>query len=120
MRKSNNLHVSCGHPDCQKSTLYEVDDRREYNDLLKRYGNGKWRCVEHAQPEKVLSSDNYKTVEELHVIECRGRLYWGKEEASSGLSYGPGFRAFAKDFPPGTVLRITAEIVMPSTQPGDP
>jgi hypothetical protein len=26
---------------------------------------------------------------------------------------GPGFKAFASDFPEGTVVRVTAEVVLP-------
>jgi hypothetical protein len=47
------------------------------------------------------------------IIESRGELYWGKDEAWNGFSHGPGFKAFAEDFPAGTRLRITAEIIFP-------
>lgn len=30
--------------------------------------------------------------------------------------HGPGFKAFAEDFPDGTVLRVTAEIILPSRE----
>lgn len=37
-------------------------------------------------------------------------LFFGNQ----GFVYGPGFRAFAKDFPAGTVLRVTAEVILPA------
>lgn len=42
-------------------------------------------------------------------------LFWiGEGESSgSGFTFGPGFKAFATDFPEGTQLRITAEVVIP-------
>ncbi len=36
-------------------------------------------------------------------------LYWGH----SGFMFGPGFKAWAKDFPVGTRIRVTAEITLP-------
>lgn len=46
-------------------------------------------------------------------------LFWiGDGEARSGFTYGPGFRAFATDFPEGTKLLITAEIEIPESADG--
>lgn len=105
------FRATCGHDGCNEFARYEADNRRHYIDLSDRYGNGKWRCVRHSQPNEVLSADNLLIVNELRVLESRGTLYWGKETPFSGFSHGPGFKAFAEDFPEGTVLRITAEIV---------
>lgn len=105
------FRATCGHDGCKEFARYEADNRSHYIELTKRYGNGQWLCVRHSQPDHVLSSSNMKTVEELRVINSDGTLYWGKGKAWSGFSHGPGFKAFAEDFPEGTVLRITAEIV---------
>lgn len=110
------FRATCGHDGCNEFVRYEADNRSHYIDLSKRYGNGQWRCVRHAQPDQVLSASNSKTVEELRVINSDGNLYWGKEKAFSGFSHGPGFKAFAEDFPEGTVLRITAEIIRQGEQ----
>lgn len=42
-------------------------------------------------------------------------LFWiaSDEKSGSGLTFGPGFKAFAKDFPEGTRLVITARIEAP-------
>lgn len=108
------FRATCGHQGCTEFARYEADNRRHYIDLSSRYGNGQWRCVRHAQPSEVLSSDNVKTVNDLRVIESKGTLYWGKDKAWNGFSHGPGFKAFAEDFPEGTILRITAEVIFPS------
>ncbi|MXN51852.1 hypothetical protein GR158_12040 [Shinella sp. AETb1-6] len=105
------FRAKCGHEGCTEFARYEAGTRKHYLDLSLRYGNGKWRCVRHSQPDEVLSSTNTKLVNELRVIVDDGHSYWGKERASSGFKHGPGFKAFAEDFPEGTVLRITAEIV---------
>lgn len=107
------VRFQCGHEGCTEFARYEADNRSHSIDLQKRYGNGQWKCVRHSQPNEVLSSENIKLVEEMKVIVEPHGLYWGKEKAFSGFAHGPGFKAFAKDFPPGTVLRVTAEIVLP-------
>jgi hypothetical protein len=38
-------------------------------------------------------------------------LFWN---TGSGFIYGSGYKAFADDFPEGTILRITAEIILPN------
>lgn len=109
------FRATCGHAGCTEFARYEADNRKHYIDLSNRYGNGQWLCVRHSRPNEVLSQTDTKVVNEMKVIESRGALYWGKETASSGFAHGPGFKAFAGDFPEGTVLRITAEIITPST-----
>ena len=37
--------------------------------------------------------------------------YWGVDKAVCGFIHGPGFKAYACDFPVGTRIKITAEIV---------
>lgn len=104
----------CGHEGCKEYAHYECHTRAEQTDLFRKYANGKWLCTRHSNPETVLSPTNLKTVNEVqskqHLYDGKSiGLYWG----NSGFSSGPGFRAWAKDFPEGTVLRVTAEIVLP-------
>lgn len=41
-------------------------------------------------------------------------LFWsGSGALTSGFIHGPGFKAFADDFPEGTRLRVTVEVVLP-------
>lgn len=110
----------CGHPNCTEFQTYESTRRADQADLNRRYGNKKWRCVRHSQPDQVLGLTNRVIV---HEAECREHFYesksiglfWG---GGSGFVHGPGFKAFAKDFPAGTVLRITAEVIPPPTDAG--
>ncbi|TCL70596.1 hypothetical protein [Rhizobium sp. BK251] len=112
-RRPSIARFKCGHPGCEEYARYEADNRQHYIDLDRRYGNGQYRCVRHSQPDSVLSLDNIKIVDEMTVFEQPHGLYWGKESASSGFAHGPGFKAFATDFPPGTRLRVTAEVILP-------
>ncbi|MDM9644514.1 hypothetical protein [Rhizobium sp. S163] len=108
----------CGFPGCEEIVRYETNNRKHAVDLELRYGNGQWRCVRHSQPSSVLSADNNRIVDEMAVFEETHGLYWGKDKAFSGFAHGPGFKAFAEDFPPGTILRVTAELVFPPHQKG--
>jgi len=101
----------CGHEGCTERARYEYYDRAEARRQWERYGNGKYRCVRHSQPDEVLSEANAKLTRDLVNEERNGHLYFGY----SGFAHGPGFKAFSADFPAGTVLRVTAEIILPNT-----
>jgi len=111
------MRATCGHEGCNEFARYEADNRSHYLDLQARHGAGKWKCTRHSQPDQVLSLENTKLVDELGIFDANGNRYWGKEKAFSGFTSGPGFKAFADDFPPGTVLRVTAEIILPASLP---
>jgi hypothetical protein len=114
---SQRIYVSrfpCAHAGCNEYAHYEDHTRAEQAKTYKTYGGGKWRCVRHSNPDSVLSPTNTVRITELKSEQkfYDGKplgIYWGH----SGFVSGPGFRAFAADFPEGTVLRITAEIVLP-------
>lgn len=60
----------------------------------------------------------YKTRSNPHGRKLLGH-YWGPAGARtghSGLVAGPGFRADASDFPPGTRLTVTARLELPGTR----
>jgi len=105
----------CGHPGCGQFQSYESHTRADQANLYRKYGNGQWKCVRHSRPDEVLSLDNLKRVDDtvsVRRFSDSGHdigLYFGH----FGLVTGPGFKAFAKDFPEGAVLRVTAEIILP-------
>lgn len=41
---------------------------------------------------------------------------YGKFWGSSGFIHGPGFKAYPNDFPEGTIIRITAEVILPQSE----
>jgi hypothetical protein len=104
------MRVQCGHEGCTKTTDIESRTRREQSEDFKRYGNGKWRCERHRRHEEVLSPTDRKRVTDWSVHEVPHGKYWQKQ---TGVVYGPGFRAFAADYPEGTIIRVTAEIILP-------
>lgn len=110
----------CGHDGCNEIANYEASTRADQADQWRRYANGKWRCTRHQHPQSVLTLENRTIVSDLTADEVLhdGRpldgLYWHGSTLKSGFTHGPGFKAFASDFPKGSVLRVTAEIVLPA------
>jgi hypothetical protein len=90
---------------------YEVMNRQHGIDLYSRYGDGKWRCVRHSQTEEVLTPQNRKRVTEIVSREESTGRYFGHW----GFLKGLGYKVFADDLPPGTRLRVTAEVTLPET-----
>lgn len=110
----------CGHAGCREVANYQSHTRAEQARLHHSLGQGRWRCARHTQPQEVLSKENPRQVREIvtseHFTDTGASigLFWGNGSGASGFIYGPGFRAFAKDFPEGTTLRVTAEVVFPA------
>lgn len=112
------LMFTCAQDGCSERVTYRYATRRDLSESfeLKNFSNGRWRCTRHTRPDEVLSSDNRITRAEL-VLEQKPH---GKYFGNSGFISGPGFKAFAKDFPPGTRLIIEASLVLPEDdQPHD-
>lgn len=111
----------CGHPDCHEIANYESSTRADQTDLYKRYGNRQWRCVRHSKPDEVLGLQNRMVSCDLVSTDIQGErgslgLFWKRDGGSGrGFVFGEGFKAFSKDFPEGTILRVTAEIILPES-----
>lgn len=105
------LMFTCGHPGCRETAIYRYATRRDLVESFeqKHYSNGRWRCIRHSRPNEVLGNGNSETRYELVVEQ---RLH-GKFFGNFGFISGPGFKAFADDFPPGTKVIVSARLVMP-------
>ncbi len=106
------LRFQCAHPGCTESVTYRYTTRRDLESSfeMKNYRGGKWKCTRHSMPDEVLGTENLETRwESVSAASEHGRVYFGH----SGFVCGPGFKAWADDFPPGTRLIVTARIEMP-------
>jgi len=125
MSRRRTLTRTCSHTGCTERSFVEYTARRDLENV-----SPTWKCHRHNKPNEILSADNPETtaVLTLHPSYIDGyrhedppRLvgyFWGPEDAEkghSGIESGPGFRAIAKDFPPGTRLIVTARIELPDT-----
>lgn len=114
-RRKHYMDDQCKHDGCTKRSLNLFDRSDDYNAERKRRNKHPWACLRHTQPDETMGTDN-----RLRVFEAVAQrsvrypeldeLFWGD---GSGFVPGPGFRAWARDFPPGTRLRVTAEILLP-------
>ena len=110
MPRSRTARFQCSHPGCREFAYYTFQYKDEGVRIYADNGNGKYKCTRHNHPDTVLGFDRRKIVAESTSTEnVPGHLFWGH----SGFASGPGFCAWADDFPKGTVLRVTAEIVLP-------
>lgn len=139
-RRPVTSRVNCAKPGCREVAHFEYDSPRERAASEKRYKDHPWRCLRHSREDEVLSAgvpacDTVLTVARLRnsryereladyqAAVARGSAFarqprefyddltW--EGANNGIVSGPGFRAFAKDFPAGTRLIVSVRIEMP-------
>lgn len=110
MSRRHLTRVYCGHEGCTKTGDIESPTRREQSEDYKRYGNGQWRCDRHRRHEEVLSPIDRKRVTDWSISAKPHGKYW---QSGTGIAHGPGFRAYADDYPEGTIIRVTAEIILP-------
>ncbi|PXW76007.1 hypothetical protein C7451_106171 [Blastomonas natatoria] len=113
-RREWTLIFNCGHEGCTERATYRYPTRRDLVSSYesKNYSNGRWRCVRHTRPNEVLGIDNLATCHETVLEERSYGKFWG----NSGFIHGPGFKAFADDFPPGTKIIVRAEVVLPDAR----
>lgn len=109
------LRFCCSEEGCAEFTVFRYETRRELSEsyAARAYAHTGWRCSRHAKPLEVLGKDNMAT--EFEVASNRTKLgtFWN----GCGFMHGPGFKAWAEDFPPGTKLIVTARIELPTLEP---
>lgn len=109
-RREYKLQKRCAHEGCTEIGRWTYETAR---DLASSYENrNAYRCVRHSDPGSVLSAENKITEAVMTCVfsERAQGLFWN---GKSGLHTGPGFKAWASDFPEGTRLIVTARIEMP-------
>lgn len=106
-------------PGCPKTGFFEYATQREYAAHQTSLSTRPWRCTRHTAPDEVLSAENPSRT--VTLVATPGErspddLFWKVEGANrldSGFVHGPGFKAYASDFPVGTRLSVTVHIEPP-------
>jgi hypothetical protein len=118
MRRAHFYSPQCVHEDCVQRAHFEFTSIRAKQQCVERTEQrGGWRCGRHTDPEKTLSENNRTREVTLVVTETERGRFWceeGQERLSGGFVCGPGFRAYAEDFPADTKLIVTARLEMAS------
>ena len=111
-RRNYVVRAKCHYPGCTEVARYEASTRKEEAEIYQRYARD-WLCVRHTRPDEVLSPTNaLRSTELVCQQESYGRFFGGQ-----GFISGPGFKIYAADFPAGTKLRVTAEVILPPEDP---
>lgn len=111
--------VTCAEHGCREGAFYEYDRVSDMRDHLRRLAKNPWKCTRHTNPGGVLSPDNLEVSTTVTATPGTGniadRLFWSDgDRIGSGFTFGPGFKAFASDFPEGTRLTVTARVELPA------
>lgn len=117
-KREYTVNVQCIHPDCKEWGHYGYSTRKEQSKGYERH-NRKWKCMRHTNPNTLLTLDLLKTKVKLKCIQKEHGKYWqseidfGSESCISGFQFGNGYKAYADDFPEGTILTISTKITLP-------
>jgi hypothetical protein len=112
-RRGGTLWYTCAYPGCVESGCSDYASQRELAEL--KALRKEWMCMRHKRAHEILSS---VATEKIHVMVVTSKSesnhrYWADEGSpllKSGIQSGPGFMAYAEDFPVGTRLIVTARI----------
>lgn len=117
----------CAHEGCAERAIYVFTSRREQTEHYRRQQTHPWRCTRHRAPEEVMSAENHERTQTLVSYETdfgygrKMHQFWATPEnveakkGGNGICSGPGFKALAEDFPPGTRITITARVELPAS-----
>ena len=117
-KRERYVRFICGHEGCEERGMYSYSNKGELKRLAEEYGGGKYLCCRHTNPGEVLSCSNLKNQKILMADKSERfpdlpNMYW---DDGHGFAFGPGFKAYSNDFPAGTKLVITAEIILPNKE----
>lgn len=112
-RRKPSRTLGCTEPGCRETARYEYDNQREYVEAVRK--NHTYTCCRHSKGAGVLSMDRLKVEwtsepsKPLAVNPADPYRSWGH----SGVLIGHGYYAEGCDFPTGTRLKITVEVLLP-------
>lgn len=110
-RREYKLQKRCAHEGCAEIGRWSYETAR---DLASSYEQRNvYRCVRHTDPGSVLGGEN-QAIEKVLTSRASDKapgMYW---DSGSGFAHGPGFKAWAADFPEGTRLIVTVRIETPN------
>ncbi len=119
-RRPTTHYRQCSYEGCAESSLMAFDTLAERKRWMRNENNWEWLCSRHRNPESVLSPTNTGTTFTMVAqpsakLNDAAQLFWEKPNGTlgSGFCFGDGYKAHASDFPFGTILKVTAEIILP-------
>ena len=110
MRRERILLCPCTEPGCTDVARYSYASLRELNESFELLHRATRKCVRHTKGRSVLSPANTRSE---WTSEPLAEKSYGKFIGGQGVIIGPGHYVEAKDFPVGTRVRITCEVLLP-------
>lgn len=117
MKREWRLNVPCTEPGCTEVARYAYETRRDFEGSFERRNAPTYKCVLHSNAARVLSMSKLRTewISQPSRQETYGR-FWG----NAGLLIDTAYYARAEDFPVGTRIRVTAEVLPPESEEAKP
>lgn len=109
------MSVKCKHLGCKEWTRISYDTRRESREPKAIEFRSTWKCSRHSRLGDVLSREGANSEKQKIVTVVQkgeGKCFDG----IFGIISGPGFKAFADDFPEGTKIFVTAKVILPEDE----
>jgi hypothetical protein len=120
MARERTVSIRCAEDGCRDHQYLAYATQREYGQIQHDQRMRSWKCSRHRDPLANLRPGNESTHRVLVATRVEARdgswlpgLYWRPARsatAGSGFISGPGFNAYASDFPEGTRLVVTTQI----------
>ena len=113
--------IGCADPACPEKVTYRHETRADEAASVKSQRECAWKCARHRWPDRTLGPGQEVIAAVMTVIPVPDARAWepsliwespGWPFQSDKIS-GPGFQAFAGDWPEGTRLEIRARILPP-------
>lgn len=114
-RREHILRIQCKHTGCKEWSFYSYSTLRDYREAVKRGAGSNWKCVRHSDdrlltPEKLTSTRTLISGKSKNYPELT-ELFWSD---GGGFAHGSSWKAFAKDFPEGTQIIETVQVILPN------
>ena len=129
-RRGYPQRITCADPGCQETATRRHEFRRDYDAGVRDQRERPWKCSRHDDPDAYLRPGNEST--SVTLVASRvpfsvgppgflTGLSWlpeGQQRSGSGRESGPGFIACADEFPEGTRLIVTTQVLPPKVAHG--
>ena len=113
-RRTHSRVVYCTEPGCKDFARYQYDTRKDYDEAVKK--NRSWTCLRHSS--RLLTPTNTKD-EWISDPSGPSEKYphlTGRWFGSWASIHAEDMRAEAVDFPDGTRIKITMEVILPDQE----
>lgn len=115
-------NFKCDHEGCKEWGHYYYTTRKDQHEGQKRRRERPWKCVRHSGPRgDVLSMENRSRTTEIVLKKSdkypdHDKPYWhGVSLLISGFAHGLDWKAFQEDFPEGTIIKQTVQVILPGS-----